>query len=104
MQKSGFTEVRRGLWYPCCNYFIVIANSRIVYLQSCLTSTSALPPLDSPAYSLRGVEKFSKTLASLASSSVFLLAKSENNWPKRVSERGKSLCFYLPILKSIRIW
>jgi hypothetical protein len=30
----------------------------------------------------RGVDKFFKTLAKLASSSVFLLAKSENNWPK----------------------
>jgi hypothetical protein len=30
----------------------------------------------------RGVDKFFKTLAKLASSSVFSLAKSENNWPK----------------------
>jgi hypothetical protein len=30
----------------------------------------------------RGVNKFLKTFATLASSSVFSLAKSENNWPK----------------------
>jgi hypothetical protein len=30
----------------------------------------------------RGVDKFFKTLAKLVSSSVFILAKSENNWPK----------------------
>jgi hypothetical protein len=30
----------------------------------------------------RGVNKFFKTLAKLASSLVFSLAKSENNWPK----------------------
>jgi hypothetical protein len=28
------------------------------------------------------MDKFFKTLAKLASSSAFLLAKSENNWPK----------------------
>jgi hypothetical protein len=31
---------------------------------------------------LRGVNKFFTILAKLASSSVFLLAKSEINWPK----------------------
>jgi hypothetical protein len=31
---------------------------------------------------IRGVDKFFKTLAKLATSSVFSLAKSENNWPK----------------------
>jgi hypothetical protein len=30
----------------------------------------------------RGVDKFFKTLAKLASSSVFSLAKSESNWQK----------------------
>jgi hypothetical protein len=30
----------------------------------------------------RGVSMFFKTLAKLASSSVFSLAKPENNWPK----------------------
>jgi hypothetical protein len=30
----------------------------------------------------KGVDKFFKTLAKLESSSVFSLAKSENNWPK----------------------
>jgi hypothetical protein len=30
----------------------------------------------------RGVVKFFNTLAKLAGSSVFLFAKSENNWPK----------------------
>jgi hypothetical protein len=39
---------------------------------------------------------FFKTLAKLASSSVFSLAKSENNWPKKkkesVCERGKKTC------------
>jgi hypothetical protein len=30
----------------------------------------------------RGLDKFFKTLAKLASSSVFSLTKSENNWPK----------------------
>jgi hypothetical protein len=29
-----------------------------------------------------GVDKFFKTLAKLVSRSAFLLAKSENNWPK----------------------
>jgi hypothetical protein len=62
------------------------------------------------------VIKFSKTLAKLASSSVFLLAKSEINWPQiiteKVSEREKKnspdwrlgLYFYSPILNSTRIW
>jgi hypothetical protein len=31
---------------------------------------------------IRGVDKFFKTLAKLASSSVFLLAKTEINWTK----------------------
>jgi hypothetical protein len=31
---------------------------------------------------MQGVDKFFKTLASLASSSEFPNAKSENNWPK----------------------
>jgi hypothetical protein len=31
---------------------------------------------------VRGVDKFFKTLAKLASSSEFLLTRSENNWPK----------------------
>jgi hypothetical protein len=64
----------------------------------------------------RGVNKFFKTLAKLAStcSSVFSLAKSESSWPKnieRVSERRKNspdwrvgLYFYSPILNSTRIW
>jgi hypothetical protein len=30
----------------------------------------------------RGVDKFFKTLAKLASGSIFPLAKSENKWPK----------------------
>jgi hypothetical protein len=40
--------------------------------------------LQGNAYRLhcRGVGKFFKTLAKLASSSIFSLAKSENNWPK----------------------
>jgi hypothetical protein len=40
----------------------------------------------------RGVDKFFKTLAKLASNSVFLLVKSENNWPKtqKGSVRGKN--------------
>jgi hypothetical protein len=33
--------------------------------------------------SMRDVDKFFKTLAKLASSSVSSLAKSENNWPKK---------------------
>jgi hypothetical protein len=32
--------------------------------------------------SYRGMNKFIKTLAKLANSSVFLLTKSDNNWPK----------------------
>jgi hypothetical protein len=43
----------------------------------------------------RGVDKVFKTLAKLVSSSVFFLAKSENNWPKiytvQISERKKKL-------------
>jgi hypothetical protein len=31
---------------------------------------------------IRGVNKFFKKLAKLARSSIFSLAKSENNWPK----------------------
>jgi hypothetical protein len=30
----------------------------------------------------RGVDKFFKTLAKVASRPIFLLAKTENNWPK----------------------
>jgi hypothetical protein len=37
----------------------------------------------------RGVDKFFKTLAKLASSSVVLLAKSESNWPKIWERWGK---------------
>jgi hypothetical protein len=39
----------------------------------------------------RGVDKFFKTLAKLASSSEFSLAKSENNWPglQKLSVRGE---------------
>jgi hypothetical protein len=33
---------------------------------------------------LRGVDKFFKTLAKLASSLVFSLAKSEINWQKKI--------------------
>jgi hypothetical protein len=41
----------------------------------------------------KDVDKLFKTLAKLASSSEYLLAKSENNWPnvERVSKRGKKL-------------
>jgi hypothetical protein len=31
---------------------------------------------------IRGADKYFKTLAKLASTSIFSLAKSENNWPK----------------------
>jgi hypothetical protein len=38
------------------------------------------------------VDKFFKTLSKLASSSVFLLGKSENNWPKiKGKGEGKNL-------------
>jgi hypothetical protein len=59
--------------------------------------------------------RFFYTLAKLASSSAFSLAKSKNNWPKnkeKFSEREKNnspdwrvgLYFYSPILNSTRIW
>jgi hypothetical protein len=64
----------------------------------------------------KGVDKFFKTLAKLASSLVFSLANSKKQLAKnleRVSERGTiklspdcqvGLYFYLPILNSTYIW
>jgi hypothetical protein len=45
----------------------------------------------------RGVDKFFKTLAKLARSSQFSLAKSENNWPKikKGLVRGKKSLHWL---------
>jgi hypothetical protein len=51
----------------------------------------------------RGVDKFFKTLARLASSSEFSLAKSENNSPKiicKTSHQISAVNFVLGLLKS----
>jgi hypothetical protein len=60
------------------------------------------------------VDKLFKTLAKLASRPEFLIAQTENNWPKiqKGSVRGKKpspdwrmgLYFYSPIVKSTHIW
>jgi hypothetical protein len=52
---------------------------RCVLLFVCVRASHILGSLDKPHIS--GVDKFFKTLAKLASSEEFSLAKSENNWP-----------------------